>query len=332
MRVAITGATGNIGTSCLSALLEEPRVSEIVAIARRAPAFVLPRVKFVAADVTKDDTARWFDGVDAVVHLAWQITGAHDRRRLWKNNVEGSSRVFAAAGRAGVRALVHASSVGVYSPGPPEGRVDESWPREGISSSRYSLEKAATERELDAVEQRFPELRVVRLRPALVFKRDAASGIRRSFLGPLFPGWLLKPGRVPFVPEGLTLQCVHSLDVGNAFRLAVMRDVRGAFNLATDPALDDEALAGILGTRTLKISPRLMRALSAVLFQLRLQPSEPGWIDLAFKAPILSSRRARDELGWHPRFRGIETLLEILEGIRKGAGMDTPPLAPRPAH
>ena len=329
MRIAITGATGNIGTSLVAALLEEPRVRQIVAIARRAPSSTPPRVFFLPGDVSNDDPAPWFEGVDAVIHLAWEVRSAHDRKRLWRNNVDGSARVFDAAARAGVRTLVHASSVGVYSEGPRHELVEESWPREGIASSQYSLQKAAVERQLDVVEARFPELRVVRMRPALIFKGDAASRIQQLFLGPLFPRWLLKPGRVPFVPQELTLQCVHSLDVAAAFRSAVMRNVRGAFNLATDPVLDSRALARALSTRTWNVSPRVIRAVAAAAFGLRLQPSEPGWIDLAFKSPMLCSRRAREELNWRPRHDSVETLLELLQGIREGAGIETPPLSPR---
>jgi nucleoside-diphosphate-sugar epimerase len=310
-------------------MVAEERIEEIVAIARRPTALSLPKVTFVSGDVSKDDPTRWFEGVDAVVHLAWDVKSTRDRKRSWKNNVEGSARVFSAAARAGVRAIVHASSVGVYSPAPRDSLVEESWPRDGVPTSRYSLEKAAVERELDSLQTHFPRLRIVRIRPALVFKREAASGIQRLFLGPFFPRWLLEPGRVPAIPVELSLQCVHSLDVGEAFRRAVVRDVRGAFNLATDPVLDSRALASALGTRTADISPKMIRSLAATAFHLHLSPSEPGWIDLAFGSPLLCSRRARDELLWRPRFGSVETLLELLKGIRDGSGSQTPPLAPR---
>ena len=78
-------------------------------------------------------------------------------------------------------ALVYASSVGAYSPGPKDRRVDESWPTAGIESSFYSRHKAEVERLLDRFERETPSVRVVRLRPALIFKREAASGIRRLF-------------------------------------------------------------------------------------------------------------------------------------------------------
>lgn len=85
-------------------------------------------------------------------------------------NVTGSRRVFEAAARTGVGALVYASSVGAYSPGPKDRAVDEAWPTDGIRSSFDATDKAAVERLLDGIESPNPELRVVRLRPGLIFK------------------------------------------------------------------------------------------------------------------------------------------------------------------
>jgi UDP-glucose 4-epimerase len=39
--------------------------------------------------------------------------------------------------------------------------------------------------------------------------------------------------------------------------------------------------------------------------------------------------RAREQLGWTPRHSAEEALVELLEGMRDGAGGDTPPLEPR---
>ena len=49
MRVAITGATGNVGTSVLAALADEPRVDSILGLVRRLPAAEFPKAEFAAA-------------------------------------------------------------------------------------------------------------------------------------------------------------------------------------------------------------------------------------------------------------------------------------------
>lgn len=100
-------------------------------------------------------------------------------------------------------------------------------------------------------------MRVARIRPALVFKRDAASEIRRIFLGELVRPALVRRGLIPVVPaaQRLVFQAVHSLDAGQAFALAATRPVSGAFNVAADPVLDPSELARALGARELPSTP-----------------------------------------------------------------------------
>jgi nucleoside-diphosphate-sugar epimerase len=141
MRVVIVGATGNTGTSVLSALAGEPAVDAILGVARRRPELEAAKTEWAEADVVTDDLGPLFAGADVVVHLAWAIQPSHDLPALRRTNVEGSRRVFRAVADADVPALVHASSVGAYSPGPKDRQVDESWPTEGTPTSFYARHK-----------------------------------------------------------------------------------------------------------------------------------------------------------------------------------------------
>ena len=192
----------------------------------------------------------------------------------------------------------------------------------------YSRHKAEVERILDEIEARHPDMRVVRIRPALVFKREAASEIRRLFAGPFLASPLVRDRLIPVVPRSprLRFQAVHSLDVGEAFRLALHAPARGAFNLAADPVLDGDELGRLLGARPIPVHPGLLRAASDLAWRLRLSPTPPGWVDLALGVPIMSTARARTELGWKPRYSAGDALLELLAGIRDRAGGRTPPL------
>ena len=330
MRVVVTGASGNVGTSLLRALEQDELVQSVVGIARRRPAGVFPKTAWVEADVSRDDLDPAMRGADAVVHLAWLIQPARDEAKLRATNVDGSARVFHAAARAGVPRLVYASSVGVYSPGPKDRAVDESWPTNGIASSYYARHKAEVERLLDRFEEQHRDVRVVRLRPGLIFKREAASEIRRLFAGPLLPGFLARPSLIPFVPDvaRLRFQAVHSYDAGEAYRLAVTREVRGAFNIAAEPVLDPRELGRLLGARPVPVPARVLRGAAALTWRLRLQPAAEGWVDMALAVPVMDTARARRELGWTPRFSAGEALLDLLAGFRAGAGAETPPLAP----
>ena len=326
MRVVVLGATGNAGTSVLGALGADRDVDSILGIARRRPTLEFAKTEFVTADVAQDDLVPHFRGADAVVHLAWLIQPARDLARLQRVNVIGSERVFRAAAEAGVPAIVYASSVGTYSPGPKDRQVDESWPTDGIATSYYSRQKAQVERILDRFEAEHPDRRVVRLRPALIFKRESAAEQRRLFAGPLFPPFLAK--HIPVVPDlpRLRFQAVHSYDVGEAYRLAVRSDARGAFNVAADPVLDPDRLARILGARTLRLPAAVLRTGAQLTFKLHLQPSDVGWVDMALQTPLLDATRARTELGWEPQHGAEDAMRDLLDGLAGDHGLRTPPL------
>lgn len=331
MRVVVVGATGNVGTSLVRALARDREVESILGVARRLPTLEVEKTTWAEADIARDDLVPRFRGADAVVHLAWLIQPSRDQDALWRVNVEGSSRVMRAVAEANVPSLIYASSVGAYSPGPKDRRVDESWPVEGVRTSFYARHKAEVERRLDTFEREQPDVRVVRLRPGLIFKREAASGIRRLFTGPLLPRQLVRPLFVPVFPEipGLRFQAVHTEDVADAYRRAVTGDARGPFNIAADPVLDSKAIADIFDARLVRLTPRFARAGMSLLWRLHLQPSPRGWLDMALGVPLLDTTRAGSVLGWSPSRTADAALRELLDGIREGAGASTPPLSPR---
>ncbi|HEV2086906.1 MAG TPA: NAD-dependent epimerase/dehydratase family protein [Cryptosporangiaceae bacterium] len=338
MRIAIVGASGNVGTALLRRLAAEPDVDEVVGVARRPPGedagAPYDRATWLACDIGEPDAVATltdaFRGADAVVHLGWQIQPSHDRARLRRTNVTGSGHVARAVVAAGVPALVYASSVGTYAPAPKDMFVDETWPATGIPGSDYSQDKAAVETMLDEVERDQPGLRLVRLRPALIFQRDAGAAITRYFVGPLVPVTLLRPHRLRLVPRapGLRVQCVHADDIADAYLRAVLGDVRGAFNVAADPVLSPELIAERFGGRTVPAPTGLLRGAARASWLARLQPTEPGWVTMAENAPLMDCTRIASELGWRPASDAVAALRDLLDGIGAGAGTASPALRP----
>jgi UDP-glucose 4-epimerase len=333
MRVVVIGATGNIGTRVCAAFAGGPDPVDIIAVARRIPEMTasLRPVRFISADVASDDLHPIMEGADAVILLAWLIQPSHDPRYLEQANVEGTRRALIAAARAEVPVVVYGSSVGAYGPGPgPTKLVDESWPTDGIPGNLYSLQKSRTERLVDQFELHNRDVRTVRIRPALVFQRSAATGVRRLMMGPLAPTWLLAPGRIPFVPRipGLVTQAVHSRDVAEAFRLAVVTPhARGPYNVAADPLLTPETMARALDSRTLPVPRAAARLVAEAAWRSHLQPMPGSWLDLAIESPLMDTTRIRRDLGWRPTRSATQALRELAEGIHDRADWDTPPLS-----
>jgi UDP-glucose 4-epimerase len=337
MRVAITGATGNVGTALLRRLRAEPNVQVRGFVRRPPPPGAGPPydgVEWHAVDLgdgaAPERLGTWLRGVDAVVHLAWQIQPSHRRERLRRTNVTGTGNLLAGMRIAGVTRLVYASSVGAYGPGPKDRAVDESWPATGIVRCSYSVDKAAVEAMLDRAEREDPRLRIVRLRQALVFQHDAGAEITRYFLGPLAPVALLRAGRLPLVPANprLRAQAVHADDVAEAYLLALRGNAVGAFNLAAEPPLDGPTLAAEFGGRPIPVPLPALRALAALTWRARLQPTDPGWLDLAAAAPIMDCSLAREVLGWAPRYDARAAVRQLVAGLAESAGAASPPMRP----
>jgi UDP-glucose 4-epimerase len=306
-----------VARSAIEALAATPEIDEIVGLTRHRPSWEPAKTSWVDADIVSSALEPIFSGADVVIHLAWAIQPSRDLETLERINVEGSRRVIDAVEATGVTKLVYASSVGAYSRGPRDRLVSEDWPVGGIESSFYSRQKTIVEELLDELQGRSPQTKVIRLRPALIFKGDAAAEIRRLFAGPFLPSFLVDSSLIPVIPRiaGLSLQAVHSDDVGSAYALATVRDVEGPFNLAAQPALGDEELAHLLDARTFPLPTSLTRQLVDLSWRLRLQPTPPGWLDMALQVPLMSADRAVRELGWEPRHSASEAIEELLAGI-----------------
>lgn len=336
--VVVVGATGNLGTSIVRAAAEDERVAQVIGVARRLPNWNPPRTRWLSCDITREDAepelAEVFRSADVVVHLAWLFQPTHRPALTWRTNVLGAMRVFRAAAEVGVSGLVYASSVGTYSPRPahdPLRRVDESWPTHGWPEAAYTREKAYLERYLDAYEQKFPWIRVVRMRPAFLFKQESASEQRRLFAGPLLPNLLVRSGNVPVVPDvsGLSMQFLHTDDAAEAFLDAITSTVRGPYNLASEPVVDAKVLARTLNGRIVRIPAGAVRTAIRAAWLTRLFPASPQLFDAALQLPLMDWGRAHEDFGWTPQRTSTEALQEFLLGLRTSSGMNTPPLTSR---
>ena len=124
LKVAVTGASGNVGTALLRRLTAAGSgVAEVRGLARRQPPDVEPysSVTWYTADLgetaSEQALTNLLEDVDAVVHLAWVLQPGRRTEELRRANVDGTRRVMRAAVAAGVQHVVHMSSLGAYAAG-----------------------------------------------------------------------------------------------------------------------------------------------------------------------------------------------------------------------
>jgi len=326
--VAITGPTGEIGQAVVAALERSREVSSILGMARRPfdpHARGWKKVSYQRGDVLdRDAVSALVRGADVVVHLAFMIMGgARESREV---NLVGSRNVFEAAVAAGAPRLVYASSVAAYGfhRDNPQPLTEEVGAR-GSAAHYYSAQKAEVEALL-ATTLAGAATEAYVFRPCIVAGPQAPlliDSLPYTQISERLPGPVLSlldgvPILKPVLPDpGVPFQLVHHDDVASAMRAAVLgRGTPGAYNLAGAGELTVKLLAEELGWYSIPVPELAMDAAADIVAGLGFLPAQAQWI-AAFREPvIMSTSKARRELGWRPRHDALHTLRETIDATR----------------
>ena len=335
LTVAVTGPTGEIGGSLIDALEASAAVGEVRGMARRPfdPAATgWRKATYQRGDILdRGHLAELFDGADVAVHLAFAIFG--DREETRRINLEGSRNVFEAAVEAGVGRLVYASSVAAYGFHPENPQpLTEATPAIGSSRFYYSAQKAELEEALDEI-LAGTELGAYVFRPCIVAGPratmlieqtvgaarlgDPAPRLRRHVLDRI-------PLLRPILPDaGVPLQLVHHDDVAAALAAAVEgRGEPGAYNLAGDGEILIADIARALGWRSVRVPRPALGVGTSVAGRLSFISPQLEWATALTTPVIMDTTKAREELGWVPRFDAEETLLQTAVSARETGLLD----------
>ena len=165
---------------------------------------------------------------------------------------------------------------------------------------------------------------VTRLRPGLIFQSAAGPEIKDYFLGDLVPARLVARLRTPVLPfpRGLRFQALTAQDVADAYWRVIVHRAGGAFNVAADPVLDGHTLGTVLGARRiLELPVGLFRAAAALSYRARLQPTDPGWVDMAAAVPIMDTTALRAATGWSETTDAREAVRLVLDHLDGAEGL-----------
>ena len=337
LTVAVTGPTGTFGFGLLPLLEADARIARVVGIARRPfePAeHGWTKLEYRRGDVRDRDALEdAFAGADVVVHLAFMITGTEGRATIRAINVDGTLNAFRAAAAVGAQRFVYASSVAAYGfHADNPYRLTEALLVRPAAHLFYAQEKAAIEHLLAAEGEQHAELGLYVLRPPVVLGPHAL-GAKDLLPGPLAAlarglGGLVRrlPVPVPVAVPDLPLQFVDEDDVGQALLLSVVgAGPPGAYNLAGDGVLSAHDVARELGLAPLAL-PRRARPdrRPCARRACRSRHRSPSGRRRSTRHSIMDTTKARRELGWEPRYTGLDALRRTLHNDEGPAGQTGP--------
>ncbi|MBE3100477.1 MAG: NAD-dependent epimerase/dehydratase family protein [Planctomycetes bacterium] len=311
MRTLVTGASGFIGSYLCRELCAQGH--EVIALHRPTSLLAglegLPVQRVLGDILDPGSLARVFDGVEVAFHTAAPMRPEADGRTAIEAHVLGTRHVLQAARRAGVRRLIHTSSVaalGVPDVPPSVSAKDapllderhawnylpERWP--------YAFAEYSSELEVQrAVED---GLQAVIVNPSAVFGAGDWYRTSKSLVAHLGRGAL-----TPVIAGGLN--AVHIDDVVAGHLAAVERGrtgeryILGGENLTLPDMF--RITAQVVGRRPPRLRiplwavPAVRRLLQPARAILRL-PIEPSLLWLAVYYFFYDTRKSQIELGLPP--------------------------------
>ena len=307
--VAVTGASGYIGSRLLQELEADEHLAKVVAIDTRPLPMPFHNVTSERLDTTQplDDTFREHR-VNTVVHLAFILKpgrGHQEEERVRQANLSSVQSVLKACHAAKVSNFIYLSSHTIYgahrdNPIP----ITEEAPLRPSPDFQYSHDKALCEGVVQEFAGENPKVSVTVLRSCVVMGPGADNFVTRAFFKPILLGVM---GYDP------PLQFVHEDDLAKLLHLLIMEPCPGTFNVAGENVIHYTQMARLSQRRLLFLPSAIAYPLTQMAWNLGIQKDAPAvGLDFIRYPMVVSTGRIKKETGFHFFYTSEEALLAYL--------------------
>ncbi len=296
--ILVTGICGRLGR--LFARLVH-RTDRVIGIDRRSFVGKPKDIVHHQFDLRRKKTRDVFraGGIRAVVHLGVMHDPRASRDEHYSWNVVAFQKLLEHVAFFGIPKLVVLSSANVYGPSPDNPQfLTEDAPLLGAQSFSEIRDLVEVDMLAQSFFWRHPDVETVILRPCHILGtvRNAPSNYLR-FQRPV--------SLLGFDPM---VQPIHERDVARALTLVLRPGVRGIFNLRGPGELPLSRVLRMLGRSPLRVPATLATPVLERMWRFRLTSFPTPELDHIRFVCMVDDTRAREELGWTPRFSLEETV------------------------
>ena len=303
--VAVTGASGYVGTKLLERLEKEPGVRKMVAFDVNPLPLPVHNISFYRKNVSESIEDELNEqGATTLVHLAFNAHRGVNRREVTAvhdENVETLRSVMASCVNSRITHLIYLSSHSVYgahsdNPVP----IPDDAPMRPTADYPYAYDKQQCEMVLQEFAQAQSDIKITTLRSCIVLGSGADNLTTQSF----FRSWMI--GVMDYNPP---IQFVYDDDLARVMSIIIQQEIPGTFNVAGDGVVHYREMAKIIKSKLISLAPFMAYPLVKLCWGLRLQreASAAGLDEVRW--PILMStgklHKATGYRFWHTALESL---------------------------
>ena len=307
-RVLITGVSRFLGLRLAKRLENDERIESLIGVDLEEPPVPIAGLEFVRADIRNPMIARVLEAtkVDTMVHTnigsSPGLLGG--RSQMKETNVIGTMQLLAAAQRAErIKRVVMKSSAAVYGTKPSEPSViPESYASREVDLGGYGKDCAEAEQYVRNFGRRRSDVDLVILRTQNVVGPTVRTNITDYLSLPAVPT------AIGFDPR---LQLLHEEDAVQALYLSVTGGATGIYNVAADGVVFLSQAIRLMGRVPLPLLLPAAQMTAGLLRQFGLVDFPTDQLKLILYGRVVDTRRAREHLGFEPRFSTYEAVKDL---------------------
>jgi UDP-glucose 4-epimerase len=312
--IALTGVNTFLGRNLVGLLEEDDAVARVVILDVKNRATPSKKSVFYEIDLTQPAVESRVaeilhaEQVDTLAHLA--LVANPTQATAWAHELEsvGTMHVLAACRKHRLRKLVLPSSTLVYGAHPSNPNyLTENHPLRGLHGSHFIDDKIDVESQVRSFAAESNKCVVTVLRFAPLLGPTVDNYVARWLSRRLVPTVM---GHDPLV------QFVHELDALAALKLALDREVPGAFNIVGEGVLPISTVVKLAGRLSVPIPYPIFRRLAALFWVAQLSEAPPSFVAALRYLCVADGGRARQVLGFLPVYATRDAVLDFEGALR----------------